>query len=278
VGQLFRLLSEHKAYGVAVVDHHRARFLQFHLGSLVVLAEKQYEIDESQWKRSDVSHIPSDRTRKAHGPDRDLFEHRVRAQFERKCRETADQLLILFRKHDFQGLFLVGPQRLIDSIKKHFPSAVSRFVVSVPEDWGGFGQAEIFSRLEPLVSDYEQERQLTEVSEILATNGKTVADPDETLARLQAGTIRTIVFAPDHDFHARECTKCGTVSRSVDVTCAACGGERRRISLLDVLPQLAAEQGVKVEFVKGAAAQALARTGGLGGWVRQQSKNRTAVG
>ncbi|HXJ37727.1 MAG TPA: VLRF1 family aeRF1-type release factor [Candidatus Eisenbacteria bacterium] len=277
VGQLFRLLSDHKPYGIAVVDHHRAQFLQFHLGRLTALAEKRYEINESQWKRSDVSHVASDRMRKAHGPDRDLFEHRVVAQFERLCRQTAEQLLTLVKAHDFQGLFLVGPPRLVDSIKKHFPSALSRFVVSVAKDWGGFSQAEIYSRLEPLVADYEQMRQLTEVSEILATNDKTVADPDETLARLQAGTIRTIVFAQDHDFEVRECAKCGSVSRSGDVTCADCRGERRRISLLDVLPRLAAEQDVKVEFVKGKAAQVLARAGGLGGWLRQPKK-RTAVG
>ena len=277
VGQLFRLLSEHKPYGVAVVDHHHARFLQFHLGSLVVLAEKQYEIDESQWKRSDAGHVPSDRTRKAHGPDRDLFEHRVRAQFERLCRETADQLLVLLKAHDFQGLFLVGPQRLVDSIKKHFPSAVSRFFVSVAKDWGGFSQAEIFSRLEPLVADYEQKRQVAEVTEVIAADGRTVRDADETLARLQAGTIRTVFVAPGHDFQARECAKCGRVSRSADVTCADCGGERRRVSLLDVLPRLITDQGVKIEFVKGEAAQVLAKIGGLGGCLRQ-SKKRTAVG
>jgi hypothetical protein len=57
VSQLFKLLSEHKPYGIAVVDHHGARFFRLHLGELTALAEKQYEIDESQWKRTDVGHI-----------------------------------------------------------------------------------------------------------------------------------------------------------------------------------------------------------------------------
>jgi hypothetical protein len=66
----------------------------------------------------------------------------------------------------------VGPQRLVDSIKKRFPSAVSRFVVSVAEDWGGFSQAEIFSRLEPLVADYEQKRQVAGITKVMATDGR----------------------------------------------------------------------------------------------------------
>jgi Bacterial archaeo-eukaryotic release factor family 10 len=274
VAQLFKLLSEHRPYGIVVVDHQRARFFQFHLRELTALAEKQYEIDESQWKRTDLGHIPSDRTRKAQGPDRDLFEHRLRAQFEHLCTETADQLLALSKKNDFAGLFLVGSHRLIDPIQKHFPA--SGLVVSVSEDMGGFTPQEIRRRLEPLVADYERKRQVADVDHFLADDGRTVRDTDETLARLQAGTIRTLVVAANHDFPLRECERCGVVSRSSDVRCADCGGERRRIALLDVLPRLSAAHGVKVEFVEGEAAQVLAKAGGIGGWLRQSK--RSAVG
>jgi hypothetical protein len=276
VAQLFKLLSEHKPYGIAVVDHHGARFFRFHLGELTALAEKQYEIDESQWKRTDVGHIPSERTRKAQGPDRDLFEHRLRAQFEHLCAETADQLLALSKKNDFAGLFLVGSHRLIDPIQKHLPPVASGLVVSVSEDIGGFTPAEIRRRVEPLVADYERKRQVADVEHLMADDGRTVRNTDETLARLQAGTIRTLVVAANHDFPVHECARCGAVSRSSDVACADCGGERRRIALLDVLPRLSAAHGVKVEFVEGEAAQVLAKAGGIGGWLRQAK--RSAVG
>jgi peptide subunit release factor 1 (eRF1) len=276
VTQLFKLFSEHKPYGIVVVDHHGARFFRLHLGELTTLAEKQYEVDESQWKRTDVGHIASERTRKAHGADRDLFEHRLRAQFEHMCAETANQLLALSKKNDLAGLFLVGSRRLIDSIQKHLPSAASGLVVSVSEDMGGLSPTEILRQLEPLVADYERKRQLADVDHVIAAGAGTIRDVDETLARLQGGTIRTLVVASDHDFEVRECAKCGVVSRSSDVACAACGGERRRIALLDVLPRLSAEQGVRVEFVKGEAAQVLAKVGGIGGWLRQSK--RSAVG
>jgi hypothetical protein len=276
VAQLFRLLSEHRPYGVVVVDHHGARFFRSHLGELTTIVEKQYEIDESQWKRTDVAHIASERTRKAHGADRDLFDHRLRAQFEHLCAETANQLLALSKKNDFAGLFLVGSHRLIDSIQKHLPSVASGLVVSVSEDTGGFSPTEILERLEPLVADYERKRQLAEVDHVIAADAGTIRDIDETLARLQGGTIRTLVVASDHDFQVRECAKCGIVSRSTDVACAVCGGERRRIALLDVLPRLSTEHGVKVEFVKGEAAQVLGKAGGTGGWLRQSK--RSAVG
>jgi peptide subunit release factor 1 (eRF1) len=141
---------------------------------------------------------------------------------------------------------------------------------------GGFTSIEIRRRLEPLLADYQRNRQVAEVDQIMAADGRTVRDADETLARLQAGTIRTVVVASDHDFHVLECAKCGVVSRSSDVACAACGGERRRIALLDVLPRLSASHGVKVEFVEGEPARILAKVGGIGGWLRQSK--RSAVG
>jgi peptide subunit release factor 1 (eRF1) len=276
VAQLFKLVSEHKPYGIVVVDHQRARFFRFQLGELTAIAERQYEIDESQWKRTDVGHIASERTRKAHGADRDLFDHRLRAQFEHLCRDTAHQLLRLSQKHDFAGVFLVGSHRLIDSIERHSPSVASDRVVSVSEDMGGFSPTEVLRRLEPLVADYERKRQIAEVDKLMTADGGTVRDSDETLARLQAGTIHTVVVASDHDFHMRECAKCGVVSGSSDPACTVCGGERRRIALLDVLLRLSVEHRVKVEFVEGEAAQTLKKAGGIGGWLRQSK--RTAVG
>jgi hypothetical protein len=273
VTQLFKLLSEHKPYGIVVVDHHGARFFRFHLGELIAIAERQYEIDESQWKRTDVGHIASERTRKAHGADRDLFEHRLRAQFEHLCAETANQLLALSKKNDFAGLFLVGSHRLIDPIQKHLPPVASGLVVSVSEDMGGFSPTEILRRLEPLVADYERKHQLAEVDHLMTADGGTIRDVDETLARLQRGTIGTVLVASGHDFHVRECAKCGVVGRSSDVACADCGGERRRIPLLDVLLRLSTEYGVKVEFVRGEAAQVLAKAGGIGGWLRQSKRS-----
>jgi peptide subunit release factor 1 (eRF1) len=273
VSQLFRLLSEHRPYGVVVVDHHGARFFRSHLGELTTIAEKHYEVDESQWKRTDVAHIGAERTRKAHGADRDLFDHRLRVQFEHLCAETANQLLALSKKNDFAGLFLVGSHRLIDPIQKRLPPAASGLVVSVSEDMGGFSPTEILRRLEPLVADYERKRQLAEVHHVMTADSRTIRDVDETLARLQRGTIGTVLLASDHDFHVRECAKCGLVSRASDIACADCGGERRRIPLLDVLPRLSTEYGVKVEFVRGEAAQVLAKAGGIGGWLRQSKKS-----
>ncbi|MGC1615625.1 MAG: VLRF1 family aeRF1-type release factor [Candidatus Acidiferrum sp.] len=271
VGQLFRLLSEHDPYGIVVVDHHSARFFRLHLGELTQLDETRYDIDESQWKRTDVGHIASERNRKAHGSDRDLYEHRLKAQFEHRCRETADRALALSKEHGFAGLFLTGPEPLLASLRAKFPPAAR--VVPVQEDLGGFSPKEIRQRLEPLVATDERKRQIAEVEQLLSAPNGTVIDTDEALARLQKGTIRILVVAADRDFHVRECAKCGALNRSSDLQCPDCGGERRNLALFDILPRLAATYGTAVQFVNGEAAKKLAVAGGIGGWVRQPARS-----
>jgi peptide subunit release factor 1 (eRF1) len=269
------MLNEHGSYGVVVMDLHAARFYSFLLGELTQLAEKRFGIDESQWKRKDVGHVGSERTRKAHGSDRDLFEHRLKAQYERLFRETADQTIALSKQHAFTGIFLVGHERLLSPTLDKFPPAIRERLVLVPEDFGNFSTRGILRRLEPRITDYERKRQVAHVEQLLSADSGSITDVDETLARLQKGTVRTILVAADQDFHLRECEQCGTATRSSDLVCADCGGKRRSIALLDLLPRLAAAQGTKIEFVRGKAAQNLVRAGGLAGWLRQ-TKSTTA--
>jgi Bacterial archaeo-eukaryotic release factor family 10 len=276
VGQLFRLLGEHDPYNVVVVDHHAARFFRLHLGELIKLDEKRYDIDKSQWKRTDLGHIASERTRKAHGPERDLYEHRLEAQYEHLYRETAERAMALSNEHGFARVFLAGPEPLLSSLRTKFPASAAARLVPVPEDLGGFSSTEIRQRLEPLVADHERKRQTAEVEQLLSAASGTVTDADEALARLQTGTICTLIVAADHDFHVRECAKCGALTRSSDLVCPDGGGERHNTTLLDILPRIAAARGTTVEFVNGEAGLKLTAAGGMGGWLRQSTRN--AVG
>jgi len=272
VGQLFQLQREHQPYGIVVVDHRAARYFQFFLGELTELGEKRFEIDKSGWKEKDLGHVAGEKIRKTRGTNRDLFEHRVQAQYEHLCHEAADEAVAFARQREFAALFLMGLEPLVGLIQKRFSRSSKAEVVLVPEDCGKFSSTKILRRLQPLMAEFEQKRQIVEVEQLLAAGRGTSTEADEVLARLQDGSIRTIVVAVDHDFHLRECGKCKAVDRSSDLMCPDCGGKRRAIALLDILPSLAAEQDTKVQFVAGKAAQILAQAGGIAGWLRQPAK------
>jgi hypothetical protein len=277
VGQLVRLLGEHSRYGVVAVDRNTARFFEFYLGEFTSLSEKQFEVDESQWKRTDVGHIATETMRKGHGPDRDLYDHRLDAQYERLWQDTAVHAALLVKQHGLAGIFLVGPERLVSSIHKHLAAdAAAIHVVNVFEDLGQFAPKDIRRRIEPLIAEYENNARLAEVRELLAANAGSVIDPDEALARLQTGTIDTLFVAENHELHLRECAACLTVSREGGPVCAQCGGQRMDAAMTEALARIALAKGTALSFVSGEAGELLIKAGGMAGRLRQHQRTARA--
>ncbi len=268
VGQLLRLETENRASCVVVVDHHGARFFQYSLGELTLLEEKSFKVDISQWKTKDFGHISSERIRKTRGPNRDLFEDRLKAQYARLCQEAAEQAEALCNKHDLAGLILVGPDRLLALVHAKIPNAFAESVIPVPEDLGNLSSKKLLRRLQPVMDDCQRKQQFATVTQLLGTEYGTVITVDETLAQLQNGAIRTLVLVRDFDVDLHQCVNCGKANRSADPVCVACGSERRKTTLWEILPELLSTFNTKLEIVSGEAAQILARTGGMGGWLR----------
>ena len=271
LGQLFRLLNGHPPYGVIAIDHQAARFFVYRLGELTSLGEKLFDIDVSGWSKKDLGHFAGERVRKTRGSNREVYEHRVEAQYERLCRETAEESVNLWKKCDFAGLFLVGPDQLANLIRTKLPQPFSTQVFSISMDIGKFSPRSILRRVEPHVAEFEQKRQLATVEQILIEEGKFETNPDEILTRLQQGRLHTLVVASDLNLKLHQCIQCGVAARSADPVCTGCGGKLRTASLFELLPGLAAMHHTRVEFVSGEAARLLAKVGGIRGWSRQLS-------
>src|SRR5690349_15570458 len=203
------------------------------------------------------------------GPYPDRFEHRIEVQYARLCRETAEQAAALSKQYGLAHIFLAGPDRLIQRIRTQFPPAFRESVCLVPEDLGNFSPKELLQRLEPMIVEYEQKRQLAAVTQLLGTDTGTETDLDQTLAQLQNGRVRSVVVSRDFDLDLRQCTKCGLASRAADPVCASCAGERRKVAFRNVLPALLVAHDAEVEIVTGEAARMLERAGGIGAWLRQ---------
>ena len=269
IGQLFRLLHEHKPCCVVSIDHHAARFFVYSLGELAKLGEKKFEVDSSQWKEKNVSHVASGSPQKMRGPYPDRFEHHLEEQYARLCRETVEQVVALSKHNGFGHIFLAGPGRLIGPMQAQFPRTFEKSVRLVREDLGNFSPRELLQRLEPIIAADEQERQMTEVTRLLAAENGAVVDADEMLAMLQKGTIRSVVVSRDLDLDLRQCADCGLASSAADPVCAVCAGIRRKVAYDEVLPVLLAAHNTDVEIVSGEAARKLELMGGIGGWLRQ---------
>jgi len=270
VAPLLPLLNAHRRYGAVVMDHFAARYFQYEHGELILLDTKEFEIDASQWKRKEQSRVATERVQNSRGPVRDLYEHRVEAQYKRLCHQVAGEASALCKTKELSGLFLVGPDRLIQTVREKIPASLTASTVLVQDNLGRSSPKELQRRLEPLFDYYEQEQQLSAVKLLQASGQTALTNPDEVLAQLQNGRIRKLVVARDLELSLRRCPRCGFATGAADRVCADCGSVPQEITLGELLTQVLATDNVKIEFVYGDAARLLMRTGGLGGWLRTQ--------
>jgi Bacterial archaeo-eukaryotic release factor family 10 len=267
--QLLWLASEHKRYGIVVVDHAGARFFHYWLGELVEYEEKKFAIDISQWKKEELGHVTGQGVRKTRGSQREVFRKRMEGQYARVCRETAQQAVNFCTKKDLEAVFLVGLDRLIKPMETKFPRGFRQSIVLLKQDLARVTLLELQKHLEPQIAGWERRHEAELATAVTSDERGTVAGFDETLAHLQKGQIRTLVLARGLDGDLRQCVQCGWTDRSADPVCSVCGSERRKVTLRNVLPELARRYEVEIEVVSGEAAERLKKAEGMGAWLRQ---------
>jgi len=278
VSQLIWLASEHKPYGLIVVDQAGARFFYYCLGEIVEDEEKKFAIDISQWKNKELGHVTGQGVRKTRGSQRDVFEKRMDSQYARLCRETAQQAAAFRTRSHLAAVFLVGPERLIKSIQAKVPRSVRQPVVLLDEDLAGVTPLELLKHLEPRIANWEREREAELIAVITKGEEGTITGFDETLAELQKGKIRTVVLATGLDPILHQCVQCGWTDRSADPVCSACGSKRRTVTFRDALPELARRHQTDIEVVSDETAKRMKEADGMAGWLRPAKSAPAEVG
>jgi hypothetical protein len=270
--QLLWLVSEHKPYGIVVVDHAGARFFHYWFGEMIEYEEKRFPIDISQWKKKDLGHVISVKgISKSRGAQRDDFEKRMDSQYARLCRETAQQTANFCKGKNLAAVFLAGSDRLIKPIEAKCPRSFRQPIVLLDQDLARVTLPELQKHLEPHITGWERKREAELVTAVAGNERGTVIGFDEILALLQKGKIRTLILARGLDADLRQCVQCGWTDRSADPVCSLCGSERRTVTLRDVFPELARRYHVEIEVVSGEAAERLKEAEGMGAWLRQST-------
>ena len=279
VTQLMWLAAEHKAYSIVLVDRNGARIFGYRLGEVSELREMKFEVDTSQWKKKDRAHVARPGIRETYGSQRDVFDHRMEAQYRRLSREVADEAIHLCKEELFAAVFMAGPERLVAPIAGRFPAELFGRVVCVHKDLGRVDAGRMQEQIEPEIEKWERAQEAALVDELLGDERGALVGIEETLAQLQKGGIRKLAICRDLDVRVSRCERCGYTDFSSDPVCGMCRGQRAAVPLRSVLPQLAAASNTQIEVVSGDAAARLKVAGGMGSWLRQpkQSRRRRAL-
>jgi hypothetical protein len=267
--ELLSLIDECKPCCIVAIDHAGARFFRYELDTMADLGEIKFSANSAEWKKKDHAHMARPRTMMPHGMQRDVFKKRMDAQYQRFCRRVAFKAESLYKTAGTASIFLAGPERLTQQVAAHFSKKVASNVATVSEDLARVPLPKLERQLASRFVKWTDEHAMTRVNALLGGEHATVIGVDETLARLQSGTISTVVLARGFDTLVRQCVQCGLVSRSADPLCSICGSERPHLMLSEILPQLLRKHRAAIDVIHGEAGQKLIAAGGMGGWLRQ---------
>jgi hypothetical protein len=268
LAQLLWLLDEHKPYGIVVVGRKRTLFFLYSLGEMLELEDKEFILEPSKEKEMG----PPSRAfgvRVSRGTNRDVYEHHRDAEYARYYRQIAKNIGHWCGVERLQSLFLLALPEVLSAIQKEIPETLRERIVPIEEDLGWVSRSELHERIEPIVLKHQGQQQMALVDLMLGDQRGFVLGIDETLIRLQRGTIRNIVAVKGLDASLKRCGECLWVNRTADPVCPACGRERHTVNLRGILPELVRRHKASLEVVSGEAARKLRGVGGIGAWLRE---------
>lgn len=268
--QLLWLLDEHQACGVALADRSGVRCFRFWMGEAEEVESAALKVDLHKLPGKDQRPPAHPGTQKTRGPQRDVIDQRVEAQYARFYREAAERIRHWAEREKLAPVFVAGPGEVCEPVWAELPRSFTERATLFRGDLGRLKPAELHARLEPEIERWKRGAELALVERLLGSNNgsRAVVGMDETLAQLQQGGTRELVVARGLGGKLKQCAGCGWADRSADRECATCGGERRVAALRAVVPELARKHGVPVEVVAGEAGRRLRDAGGIGAWLR----------
>jgi hypothetical protein len=265
--QLLWLLDEHQSYGVVVVDRGGSRFYRFWMGEVEEQKTERFEVDTSQWRVKSVVR-PGGRTATS---KRDAFERRRAAHYARMFRETAKRIGQWAGRENLDVLFVAGSNDAVEPVWSDMPDKMHEHATRLTGDYARLSAAALQERLAPEIEQWKRAQEAAMVADIIATRNRkrAVMGIDETLRAIQQGRARLVIVVRGVRGRVRRCQQCGWTDRLVDRVCAICGGERRMMTLREVLPELIRKVGAPAEVVAGSAARKLKTVGGMAAWLME---------
>ena len=266
--QLSSIMGLHRPACAAVLDLSGARLYEYAFNTLTQFAEQPFKIDTSHWRQKEREHMAKQGSRMPHGAQRDLFEHRVEAEYVHLLHEVARVIAAYCAVHSIDQVYLLGSDRLTKQVQENLPQPLREQVVLIPHVSAEEPAGDIQARIEDRLREYEAIRKEHLIDELLNRTQGIVTGVDQTLNQLQRGLLASLVVAEGLNPVLHQCESCGLVTASALQRCPACKQIQTAITLHEALPTLLIRHACSMELVEGPAASHLQTAGGIGGILR----------
>jgi peptide subunit release factor 1 (eRF1) len=244
VAPLALVLDEYEPYGAVVLDAERLRyFVVSPLGD----AGGEQEMKANGFREVDVH--PSESPPRG-GTDHDAASRRTEAHIHHFYKEVGELIRDITFQEGVQRLILAGPGERTAEFRRAMPNELQERVVAEEHVDVGAPEGEILDRLEAVRERAEHEREKELLDEIRESG---VRGPDETVAALQEeNRIYHLAALWELEAETRWCDNDQLAIRDATAEeCPFCGQKTRVRPLKDVLVDLTAARGARLDFMRG---------------------------
>jgi peptide subunit release factor 1 (eRF1) len=184
------------------------------------------------------------------GTDHDAASRRTEAHIHHYYKELGELIRDITFQEGVQRLILAGPKERTAEFRRTLPNELHDRVVAEEHLEVGAPEGELLDRLEAIRERAEYEREKELLDEIRESG---VRGPDETVAALQEeNRVFHLAVLWELDAEIRWCDNDQLAIREATrEECPFCGQETRVRPLTDVLVDLSAARGARLDFMRG---------------------------
>jgi peptide subunit release factor 1 (eRF1) len=244
VAPLALVLDEYEPYGAAVLDAERFRYF---VVSPISSAHEEEEIKANGFREVDVH--PSEPYPRG-GTDFEPASRRTQAHIHSFYKELGKLTRDVTFREGVQRLILAGPRERTAEFRRTLPNELHDKVIAEEHLDLGSPEGELLDRLEAVRERAEHERERELLDEIRESG---VRGLDETVAALQEeNRVYHLAVLWELEAKIRWCDNDQLAIRDATrEVCPFCGQKTRVRPLTDVLVDLAAARGARLDFVMG---------------------------
>ena len=244
VAPLTLAMDEYEPYGAAVLDAERFRY--FVVSPLASPREGE-EVKANGFRELDVH--PSQPYPRG-GTDFEPASRRTEAHIHRFYNELGKLTRDVTFREGVRRLILAGPRERTAEFRETLPNELRDRVVAEEHIDLGAPEGELLDRLEAIRERAEHERERELLDEIRESG---VSGLDETIAALQEeNRVYHLAALWDLEGEIRWCDNDQLAIRDTTAQeCPFCGQKTRMRPLTDVLVDLAAARGARLDFMRG---------------------------
>jgi peptide subunit release factor 1 (eRF1) len=259
---LLEMMDEHERYGVILTDRSRTRLFSIFLGEIEEYHEALAEANVTRSKTSGRDHIRS-QVRNQRRADERALGH---------LKEIAELMEAVAGRLEFDRLVLAGSVEATNEVYRRLSKSLQGKVIGTIALPLNASEQQVLGETLKLTTSSERTGEIEIVKHLIQAAQKqnqATIGLDNTIAAVQAGRVRQLVYAEGWTPSGSRCSNCSSLMLDGEDVCRYCGADLHAVKdLLARAARRVVAMGGAVEQVRGDAATHLREAGGIGALLR----------